>query len=173
MAIKKLILTLGLVSSSLLASDLYMEVNYGAYDGKAKSYQDSADDRTDFPSMILGQHYDNLRVYLSYDHLKWEDAKAQDLMINLDYVIGSKSLDYYIGAGVGKMKFEADDIKDTQSKTVGSIKAGINYSFTKTLYLNTGLRYLYTNDIEIRDEDQLYSYIENMLGLEVGIGVNF
>jgi hemolysin activation/secretion protein len=169
------IIAIGLLTSIAFSSDYFVQTNVGYYDGMAKSTSNSADDNTIIPSVELGMKGKSYNFYLSYDQIKWNDAKAQDAMVNIDYVIPSNSIDYYLGLGVGKMKYEVEDISSKAVKeNVASIKAGINYDLSKSFYVNTGLRYLYTNDIEVKDTtNNVYSKLDNFTGLEVGIGLKF
>ncbi len=173
MKIKNIIASLGLLASFSLANDYFVQANYGYYDGRANSNSNSADIQTTFPSIELGMKNKNLNYYLSYDQIRWNDAKAQDLMLNVDYLIPSNSFEYYLGLGIGSMRYEVDFLSDDETKAVASAKAGINYELSKTYYVSGGLRYLYTNGIEIKDSNNIYSSLDNFVGLELGFGFRF
>ena len=173
MKIKNIIGSLVLLSSISFANDYFVEFNSGYYDGKAESTSNSADEQTIVSGLELGMREKGYDLYFSYDYISWDDAKAQNLIFNVDFIIPYKSLDYFVGLGIGTMKYEVDDIVGDETKGVASIKAGINYTLDNSLYLSTGLRYLITNDIEVRDENDIYSSLDNMFGLSVGVGLRF
>ena len=154
-------------------TDFFMQVNYGYHGGEVNSSENNEGDNTKFASLLIGKKYTNVRTYLSYDHIKWDDALARSIIFNMDYIIPRNNYEYYIGAGIGVMNFEADYIDDTNNGFVGSARAGINYAITHGMYIGGGLRGLFTNDITIRDSATKYADIDNLLGLEIGLGYKF
>jgi opacity protein-like surface antigen len=76
-----------------------------------------------------------------------------------------------MGAGIGSMSYEAKSMKDT--KTVYTMQAGINYSFTKNIYAIAGINYLNTNGLGIKKNQYIYSNVESMLSGEIGVGLRF
>ena len=95
--------------------------------------------------------------------------------INADYMqpLLMKDLKAYIGAGIGAMQYKGDPITDEATKEILNLRAGVNYDINSWVYVTAGVRYIFTNDIEIKDSASMHSKIDNLIGGEVGFGVRF
>ena len=181
MQLNKFILSLALCITTLLADawniDTFAEVKYDMLAGKAHSTADTANSTTSFASLsggVMLNNY-NTRIYLSYDPIRWEDAQADVATINADYMqpLLMKDLKAYIGAGIGAMQYKGDPITDEATKEILNLRAGVNYDINSWVYVTAGVRYIFTNDIEIKDSASMHSKIDNLIGGEVGFGVRF
>jgi len=179
MQFNKLVLSLALCATALFAEsmDTFAELKYDMLSGKAHSTADTANSITSFASasggVVLNNY--NTRVYLSYDPIRWEDAQADIVTLNADYMqpLFMKDLKAYMGAGIGTMKYKGDPIREEVTKTILNIRTGVNYDINSWFYATAGVRYIFTNDIKIQESDSLYSNIDNLVGGEIGIGVRF
>lgn len=181
MQFNKLILSFALCTTALFAEtwsmDTFAELKYDMLSGKAHSAADTANSTTSFASLSGGvvlNNY-NTRVYLSYDPIRWEDAQADVVTLNADYMqpILMKDLKAYMGAGIGTMKYKGDPISDEATQNILNIRAGVNYDINSWFYATAGVRYIFTNGIEIKESNTLYSKIDNLVGGEIGLGIRF
>lgn len=179
MQLNRLLLSLTLCSVALLAESVntFAELKYDMLNGKAHSYTDTANATTSFASISGGVELINYsaRVYLSYDPIRWNDARADIVTINADYLqpILKENLKAYIGGGVGAIRYKGDPINDEATKTVLNLRAGVNYDINTRFYATAGVRYIFTNGIEIKESNTLYSKIDNLVGGEIGLGIKF
>ncbi len=181
MQFNKFILSLALCTTVLSADawnmDTFAEIKYDMLNGKAHSVADTANSTTSFASLsggVMLNNY-NIRVYLSYDPIRWEDAQTEVVTINADYLqpILTENLKAYMGAGIGTMKYKGDPITDEATKEILNIRAGVNYDINSWSYVTVGVRYIFTNSIEIKDNASMHSKIDNLVGGEVGLGIKF
>jgi hypothetical protein len=170
------LLTSTLLATTLSALDIQAigELKYSIADGKAKSYSDTANNTTHAPLLGVGvqlQEY-NTRILLNYKPIRWKDADADLISLNLDYIFkASQNIDLFVGGGMGTMSLEAQNIKET--KTVYTMHGGLNYAITESFYATAGINYLNTNNLGIEKSQFLYAHLENMLSVEMGIGFRF
>ena len=180
MKFNKFIVSLALCSVTLFGDEIispFAEVQYDMLHGKAHSLSDSASSSTSFVSLhggVVLEKY-HARIYLGYEPIRWNDAQADITSINVDYIkpIINDTLKGYVGAGIGGMSYKADPLKDETTKAIFTMRAGINYDMNSFVYLTTGIKYIFTNNIEIKDSNTLYSKIDNLIGGEIGLGVKF
>ena len=176
---KKTTLTLlsaTLLSTTLCASDVkgVLELKYGVADGKTTSYVDTASDTTSALHLSFGaeQKNYNTRTLINFKPLRWEDADAELYSLTVDYM---HSLDpktqIFGGLGLGTMSFKAQDMRARE--TVYTAQAGVNYTLSNNFYATANMNYIYTNDIRIEKSQYIYSEIENLLGVEVGVGLRW
>ena len=181
MRLNKFILSVAFCTTTLLADagnmDIFAEVKYDMLSGKAHSTADTANSTTSLASVsggVMLNNY-NTRVYLSYDPIRWEDAQADVVTLNADYMqpLLMKDLKAYIGAGIGAMKYKGDPITDEATKEILNLRAGLNYDINSWSYVTAGVRYIFTNNIEIKENASMHSKIDNLVGGEIGLGVRF
>lgn len=164
------------LTSSLLALDInaVAEAKYSVANAKATSYVNTASNTTYAPHFSVGALFGeyNTRVLINYKPIRWEDAEADLVSLSLDYIYkaGAK-IDLYAGAGIGSMKYKAQNMEDT--KTVYTLQAGANFMLTENFYAILGVNYLNTNDLGIRKNQYIYSDVEDMFSAEIGVGVKF
>ena len=165
-----------LLSTTLSALDLQglAELKYGIADGKAKSYLNTASNTTHAAHLSMGAYLPeyNTRAMLNYKPIRWEDADADLISLSVDYLYrANQNLDLFAGAGIGSMSFEAQNMKDT--KTVYTLQIGLNYTLSKQFYTTANINSIYTNDLGVYKNQYTYAELEDLLGLEVGIGYSF
>ena len=165
-----------LLSTTLSASDVegVLELKYGIADGKATSYVDTASDTTQALHISFGaeQKNYNTRTLINFKPLRWEDADADLISLGVDYIQSlSKETQLFAGIGLGTMSYEAQDMKARE--TVYTAQAGLNYTLTNNFYATANINYIYTNDIRIQKSQYIYSELEDLLGVEVGIGLRW
>ena len=175
---KIVVITALLLSTQLVAKERnYIEFRYGIYDGKVKSYTDTASDTTHSPSLTLGRYLSSdssYRATISYDYFNWSDANANNISLGIQRVDNlQESLDIYYGVDVGVFSFKGDALKKGSSKPSLSLRVGLEYPLTQRVEATVGLRYIYTGNINIEESQYLYSKVDNMLGGEVGIRWGF
>ena len=174
---KKTTLTLfcvSLLSSTLSATDVegVVELKYGIANGKATSYVNSASNTTQAFNLSFGakQKNYNTRTLINYKPIRWRDADANLLSLSLDYVHKLEGdVELFTGAGIGTLSYKAKDMSTQEIAYTAQI--GANYTLVHNFYLTANLNYLYTNGIRIEQNQYIYSELENMLGVEVGVGV--
>jgi len=165
-----------LLSTTLSASDVagVVELKYGIADGKATSYVDTASDTTSALHLSFGaeQTNYNTRVLLNFKPLRWKDAKADLLSLSVDYIQSmNDKTQLFVGLGVGTMTYKAQDMKTTE--IVYTTQVGANYALAENFYVTANINYVYTNGIRIEQSKYIYSELENLLGVEVGIGLRW
>jgi opacity protein-like surface antigen len=165
-----------LLSTTLSASDVagVLELKYGIADGKATSYVNTASDTTSALHLSFGaeQKNYNTRTLINFKPLRWEDAEADLISLGVDYIQSfSDNTQFFGGIGLGTMRYEAQDMRATE--TVYTAQAGINYTLTNNFYATANINYIYTNDIRIQKSQYVYSELEDLLGVEVGIGLRW
>jgi len=162
-----------LLSTTLSASDVtgVLELKYGIADGKATSYTDTASDTTSALHLSFGAEQEkyNTRTLINFKPIRWEDADADLFSLSVDYMhqLDPKT-QLFGGLGLGTMTYEAKNMRNRE--TVYTAQAGANYTLSQNYYLTANMNYIYTNDIRIQKSQYLYSELENLLGVEVGIG---
>lgn len=163
--------------SSALAEDMsyFFEAKYSILDGQATSYVNTASLTTDFITLSAGIYIDDVRVYAGYDPMRWKDAQADTVSLNVDYIgrFNNKDTSWYAGGGIGTMKYESDLFSESIRKTMPTVRTGLLYQMNDFAYLTAGLRYIYTNNMKIQHSTYLYSELENMFGVDFGFGVRF
>lgn len=176
---KKILSTLlasTLLGTTLSALDVegVAELKYGIADGKATSYVDTASDTTSAMHLSFGaeQKNYNTRILLNFKPLRWEDADADLMSLSVDYIQGlSDNTQLFVGVGLGTMRYEAQDMRSTE--TIYTAQTGINYDLENSFYLTANMNYIYTNNIRIQKSQYIYSELDNLLGVEVGVGFRF
>lgn len=163
-----------LLCSTLSAADVegVVELKYGIANGKATSYVDTASDTTQAPSFSFGakQKNYNTRTLINYKPIRWRDADANLLSLSFDYIYElESSVELFGGVGIGTLEYKAKDM--SAQELVYTAQIGANYTLVENFYLTANLNYLYTNGIRIEKNQYIYSELENMLGVEVGVGV--
>lgn len=165
-----------LLSTTLSASDVegILELKYGIADGKATSYVNTASDTTSAMHLSFGaeQKNYNTRVLLNFKPLRWEDADADLMSLGVDYIQSlSDTTQLFAGVGLGTMRYEAQDMRATE--TVYTAQAGASYALSQNFYATANINYIYTNDIRIQKSQYIYSELEDLLGVEIGIGLRW
>ena len=164
------------LTSSLLALDInaVAEAKYSVANAKATSLQNSANDTTHAPHFSVGALLNeyNTRALINYKPIRWRDAEADLVSLSLEYIYkADERIDLYAGAGIGTMRYEAQNMKDT--KTVYTLQAGANLTLIENFYAILGVNYLNTNDLGIRKNQYIYSDVEDMFSAEIGVGLRF
>jgi len=165
-----------LLSTTLGATDVegVLEFKYGIANGKATSYVDTASDTTQAPSFSFGakQKNYNTRTLINYKPIRWKDADANLMSVSLDYIYElESSVELFGGVGIGTLEYKAKDMSAQELAYTAQI--GANYRVVENFYLTANINYLYTNDIRIEQNQYIYSELENMFGVEVGVGVRW
>jgi opacity protein-like surface antigen len=170
------LLAISAFSTLVSAKDVkgVLELKYGVADGKATSYANTASDTTSALHLSFGaqQKNYNTRTLINFKPIRWEDADAELFSVSVDYMhkLDPKT-QLFGGAGLGTMSYEAKDMRTRE--TVLTAQAGANYTLSKNFYATANINYIYTNDIRIQKSQYIYSELDNLLGVEVGVGLNF